>query len=296
MSVVDIAWRAHPYFPLVLLYNRAEAHTRPTAPAAWWPERPGMLAGRDHQAGGTWLAVSREEGRFALVTGFREAAPAPSDAPSRGQLPLDYLASGDEPVAFTRRFMRDKGPYAPFNLIVGNPRQAHYAATRARLPLALTEGLHTVSNGLLDQKWPNTERLGTLFGAYIKAAGGFVTLLDGYPRLRDAQALYGIELPQPEGDELRAADIAAAAFVMLADEHTTDTGLPQTGLPAAEEQRRTAVFVAGGDHGTRSSTVLIMGRDGSLYFEERSFDANGLLCHRVLEEWQQDPAVFGAQV
>ena len=189
--------------------------------------------------------------------------------------------------------MRDKGPYAPFNLIVGNPRQAHYAATRSRLPLALTEGLHTLSNGLLDQRWPQTERLGTLFGAYIKATGGFTTLLDGYPRLRDVQALYACELPMPD-EELRAADIAAAAFVMLADQHTCDAGLPETGLSAVEERRRSAVFVTGGEQGTRSSTVFIMGRDGSLHFEERSFDATGAPCGRVLELWQQDPAVFGA--
>ncbi len=293
MSVVGIAWRAHPYFPLVLLFNRTESQTRATLPAAWWADPADVLAGRDLQGQGSWLALSREGGRFALVTDCRDAAPVPAAAPSRGGLPLAYLASGEDPVVFARRFMRDKGPYAPFNLIVGNPRQAFYAATRARLPLALTEGMHVLSNGLLDQRWPQTERLGTLFGAYIKAAGGFTTLLDGYPRLRDAEALHGCDLPRPD-EELRATDIAAAAFMMLADRHTADTGLPETGLAAAEERRRSAVFVAGGEPGTRSSTVFIMGRDGSLHFEERSFDAAGAPCGTVLEQWQQDPAVFGA--
>jgi uncharacterized protein with NRDE domain len=272
MSVVAIAWRADPYFPLVLLYNRSELHTRPTVPASWQGD---VLAGRDLQAGGSWLAVSRDDGRFALVTNHRDGTPPPADAPSRGNLPLDYLASGDEPVAFTRRFMRDKGPYAPFNLIVAHPRQAHYAATRSRLPLALTEGIHTLSDvGLLDQKSPQGERLGTLFGAYIKAAGGHVTLLDGYPKLRDAQALYGYTLPMPEED-LRASDIAAAAFTMLAD-------------------RQDDVFACGAERGTRSSTVFIMSREGGLHFEERSFNAAGDPTGTVLETWQQDPAVFGA--
>src|SRR5450631_2739199 len=293
MSVVNLAWRAHPDFPLVLLYNRVEAQTRATAPAAWWRDPVELLAGRDLHSQGTWLAVSREGGRFALVTGYREAAPAPAGVPSRGELPLVYLASGEDPVVFARRFMRDKGPYAPFNLIVGNPRQAHYAATRSRLPLALTEGIHTLSNGLLDQRWPQTERLGTLFGAYIKATGGFTTLLDGYPRLRDVQALCGCELPMP-GEELRAGDIAAAAFVMLADRQTAAAGLPETGLGRAEEQRRSAVFVPGGAVGTRSSTVFVMGRDGHLHFEERSFDADGSPCGCVLEQWRHDPAGFGA--
>jgi uncharacterized protein with NRDE domain len=155
--------------------------------------------------------------------------------------------------------------------------------------------MHTVSNGLLDQAWPQSERLGTLFGAYIKAAGGFTTLLDGYPRLSDAEALVGCELPRPD-DELCAADIAAAAFAMLADRHAAAAGLPETRLDRAEEQRRSAVFLAGGEQGTRSSTVFIMGRDGSLHFEERSFDAAGAPCGTVLEQWLQDLAVFGAPV
>lgn len=300
MSIVDIAWRAHPDFPLVLLFNRTEARDRPTAPAQWWTQFPDVLAGTDLQAGGTWLAVSRHDGRFALVTGYREAAAPPGSAgpsdgaPSRGLLPLHYLASGEDPVVYARRYMRDKGPYAPFNLIVGNPRQAHYAATRARLPVALTEGLHTLGNGMLDQRWPQAERLGTWFGAYIKANGGFTTLLDGYPRLIDVQARYGHTLPAPGQQDLRATDIAAAAFIMLADRQTSTDALPATGLPAEEEARRSAVFVAGGAHGTRSSTVFIMGRDGSLHFEERSFDADGSPAGTVLEQWQQDPAVFGA--
>ena len=53
MSIVDIAWRAHPDFPLVLLYNRDEAHERASAPAE---NRRVILA----------AAVRAEVGRGAL--------------------------------------------------------------------------------------------------------------------------------------------------------------------------------------------------------------------------------------
>ena len=54
------------------------------------------------------------------------------------------------------------------------------------------------------------------------------------------------------------------------------------------------MFVAGGPAGTRSSTVLIMGRDGGVHVEERSFDAAGAPSGTVIEQWRQDPGVFGA--
>jgi len=293
MSVISIAWRAHPYFPLILLYNRSERHDRPTAPAAWWPEHDGLLAGRDLAGGGTWLGVNRNDGRFALVTGFRDGTSVPPGTPSRGLLPIEFFASGEDPVVHARRYARNKEPWAPFNLIVGNPRQAHYAATRSRVSLPLTEGIHCLSNGLIDQRWPNTERLDTLFGAYIKKVGGFTTLLDGYPRLADVMAGRDHDLPMPE-DELTPEDLVAASFAMLADRETTTTGLPSTGLDAAEEERRSAVFVQGAEHGTRASSVLVMARDGRVHFEERSFDAGGAPSGSVVERWQQDADVWGA--
>ena len=63
MCLVLFAWQAHPRFPLVLAANRDEFHQRPSAPADFWPDSPGLLAGRDLQAGGTWMGVTRS-GRF----------------------------------------------------------------------------------------------------------------------------------------------------------------------------------------------------------------------------------------
>jgi len=48
----------------------------------------------------------------------------------------------------------------------------------------------------------------------------------------------------------------------------------------------------GKEHGTKSSSVLTMGRDGKVRFEERSFDAAGNESGRVVETWEMDPSVF----
>ena len=64
MCLILVAWRVHPNFPCVVAANRDEYFGRPTAEADWWEDRAGILAGRDLQAGGTWLGMTRT-GRFA---------------------------------------------------------------------------------------------------------------------------------------------------------------------------------------------------------------------------------------
>jgi uncharacterized protein with NRDE domain len=293
MSVIAVAWGAHPDYPLVLLANRDELHTRPSLPAHWWSEAPHCLAGRDQLRGGAWLAVTRD-GRFSAVTGYRDGVPPSAEAPSRGQLPLDYLLAEEDPVVHARRFIRNKGDQAPYNLLLGSPRQLHYAATRSRLPLALTPGIHTVANGLMDEPWPKCTWLNTMLGSYILTYGGFQMLLDGHLVLSKIQ-LHGVDaLPVPAAKTPTPAEIAQAGFCMLADAATYDEDLPDTGIDLDEEERLSACFITGENDGTRSSTVLVMAADGHVRFEEISFDPAGQESGRVVEEWNMDPAVFSA--
>jgi|MDSW01.3.fsa_nt_gb uncharacterized protein with NRDE domain len=76
-----------------LAMNRDESFARPTRPAHWWEDAPDVCAGRDLEAGGTWLGVTTS-GRVALLTNVPgedgDNAPAP-DAPSRGDLVAAFL-------------------------------------------------------------------------------------------------------------------------------------------------------------------------------------------------------------
>ena len=291
MSLIAIAWRAHPDYPLVMLMNHDGPHDRATTQAKWWEESPNCFAGRDELKGGTWLGITRE-GRYAAVTPFRDGKPVDASLPSRGQLPLDYLASEDAPVAHVRQFLRNRDSHPPFNLLVGSTRQAYYAGTNTRLPLALTQGVHTLSNGLLDEKWPKCVHLDGLFGSYLLTHGGFSILLGAYPRLASTTARGAGDLPKPVSGTLSQEDIAAAGFAMLADRTTYASGLPDTGVDEGEEERLSACFVVGKEYGTKSSTVLTMGRNGKVRFEERSFDAAGNESGCVVETWEMDPSVF----
>ena len=56
---------------------------------AAWAEAPWVHAGRDLEAGGTWLGVA-PGGRFAALTNIRDPAQPPGPR-SRGELPAGFL-------------------------------------------------------------------------------------------------------------------------------------------------------------------------------------------------------------
>lgn len=148
MCVAAIAWLAHPRWRLVAIANRDEFHARPTAALARWDN--GILAGRDLEAGGTWLGAS-ESGRFALVTNYRvEGFPKPGLA-SRGGVVTGWLDHGELPGGTAMN---------PFHLIACDEAQAwHVTNQPAPLCQVLSRGLHGVSNGAFDTPWPKTARL-----------------------------------------------------------------------------------------------------------------------------------------
>ena len=116
MCLILVAWRVHPNFPCVVAANRDEFFGRPTAEADWWPGRAGILAGRDLQAGGTWLGVTRG-GRFAALTNFRDPAALVADAPSRGALVTGFLEADWSTGAGLKEIARRGAGCNPFNIL-----------------------------------------------------------------------------------------------------------------------------------------------------------------------------------
>lgn len=166
MCVAAVAWRVHPHWRLVAIANRDEYHDRPAAPLARWDN--GLIAGRDLQAGGTWLGAT-PAGRFALVTNFRAPGfPLPGMA-SRGGLVTGWL----EDASFG-----DVAAMNPFHLIAADSEHAlhltnHPAAARS----VLAPGIHGVSNGAFDQPWPKTRRLTGALAHWLEAGDDDLALL-----------------------------------------------------------------------------------------------------------------------
>ncbi len=243
MCLLVVGWNAHPDYRLVLAGNRDEFHQRPAAALGWWNDGPPILAGRDLKACGTWLGVARD-GRYGVVTNFRDFDPPAAAAPSRGELVPRYLrgvARADQYLAQLASVARG---YGGFNLLLGGPDALHYYSNRGDDgPRVLEPGIYGLSNHWLDTPWPKLTRTRARFAALLS---------DGS---------LGVE-------EL---------FALLGDRTTVgDADLPHTGLPGDWERAVSAPFVVHEQYGTRCSSVVLVKHDGRTVVQERRFDPRGV--------------------
>lgn len=239
MCIALIAHQLHPVYALIIAANRDEFHARPTVAAHWWPED--VLAGKDLVAGGTWLGVHRT-GRVGLLTNYRDGASRDPVARSRGELVVTALLNPRQPQRMLSDLLSTSADYQGFSLIAGTPGQLFCASNRNWLVKRLPKGVSGLSNHFLDSPWPKVER--------------------AKERLRDA-----LREPVVEPEVL---------FDLLRDKtQAPDHELPDTGIGLERERFLSSPFIVGGNYGTRSSTVLLINRQGGVVFVERTFDPQG---------------------
>lgn len=246
MCLIVFAWRCHADYELVLAANRDEFFSRPTAAAGFWAEAPHILAGRDLLKGGTWLGVTRS-GRWGALTNVRAAAPTAAAGRSRGLLVSTFLRGTQSPAAYLARVARWGHRFAGFNLLAGDRSTLAWYSNRSAAWRPLEPGLYGLSNHLLDTPWP---------------------------KVRRAKARLGALLARP--------DVAPEQlWELLADRELPPGELPATGLDPALERALGSIFVAAPGYGTRCSTLLLMGRDGTLRLGERRFAPDGRLLREA---------------
>jgi uncharacterized protein with NRDE domain len=235
MCLIAFRWNPGAQVPLLIAANRDEYYERPTAPLAWW-EGGRILAGRDLQAGGTWMGVN-SEGRCAAITNFRDPRLTKPDRASRGQLPVRFLEGSGKARGFLEGLRDESDRFNPFNLLLCDGRDLLGYQSRDRQVVSFAPGLHAVSNGNFDEAWPKVDRI---------LAG-----LAGSPD--DADSLLAL---------LEDAQLAP------------DERLPKTGIPLEWERALSPVFVRAPGYGTRASTILWLGVDGVSIVEQR-FTSDG---------------------
>jgi hypothetical protein len=128
--------------------NRDELLARPwDPPAAYWPDLPDVVAGRDRTAGGTWMAVRRDGLAAAVLNREGSLGPAPGKR-SRGELPLLAMrhASGAEAAAALAAL--DGAAWRSFNMVVADGGGAFFVRSLGQgrpEAIALSPGVHMVT-------------------------------------------------------------------------------------------------------------------------------------------------------
>jgi uncharacterized protein with NRDE domain len=238
MCLIFIALKNHPKYKLIVAANRDEFYDRKTAPASYWEDHPQILGGRDLQASGTWLGMTKS-GRIGMVTNFRDPKNIHPKAPSRGKLVTDFLLDTSSGEKYLEKIEGHAKKYNGFSLIAGTVDDLYYLTNYREGVIILNSGLFGLSNHLLETPWPKVENGKNRIQLLLKAAS------------------------------VKDEDL----FDILQDEAVSpDEKLPDTGLELPLERAMSAAFIRTSGYGTRCSTVIMVDYSNEVNFMERVFD------------------------
>lgn len=238
MCLIFISIKQHPTYKLILAANRDEFYARKTAAAHFWEDHPHIVGGRDLEASGTWLGMTKS-GKISMLTNYRDVANLKSVAPSRGQLVSDYLVKQTTPDQYLKNIEPAGQQYNGFNLVVGSVDELWYYSNYREGISQLTPGFYGLSNHLLETPWPKVTR--------------------GKEKLAP---ILNQSTIQP--DQLFE--------ILLDDQRADDNRLPQTGLPLDRERALSSMFIKTENYGSRCSTVILVDHNNQVHFTERVYN------------------------
>lgn len=126
MCTVVVLFRPGHDWPVLIAANRDEMLARPwKPPAAHWPDRPGVVAGLDELAGGSWLGVNKEGVVAGVLNRRHSLGPSPGMR-SRGELVLEALDHADAGEAARALAQLESRSYRSFNLVVADNTAAYW--------------------------------------------------------------------------------------------------------------------------------------------------------------------------
>lgn len=236
MCLILFGYKISKKYPLVLIANRDEFYQRPTAPMHFWDNNPSILAGKDLEQGGTWFGIHKN-GRFAALTNYRDPSALRQNAPSRGDIIVDFLESDLPAETFFPSFKKNVERYNGFNLLFGDPETLFWFSNLKNTVEKVTPGIHGLSNRFLDTPWPKVET--------------------GKRKL---------------GNALNHSMTPDSLFSILADQDVPDDALlPDTGMTLEWERLLSPLYIQSETYGTRSSIVMQMNQGENIEVVERTY-------------------------
>lgn len=235
MCLVAFSWKNHSKFPLIIRANRDEFFKRPTQKIHLWES--GFYGGKDLKSGGTWLGVN-PNGRWSLLTNYRDFNQSRKAEISRGKLVQNFLESTKHPFSFLEGIRANQEKYDGFNLLVSDADQLFYYSNFGENIEEVKPGVHGLSNGLLDEPWPKVE----LAKAQMKEKLESHLLPDDLFEILNSTSTFPLET------------------------------LPNTGVSKEMEIGLSPQFIRlGEDYGTVSSTLVLLDEFGKVTLKERTF-------------------------
>ena len=246
MCILFFAIKQHPKYPVIICANRDEFHQRPTQKMHWWPAKQNqqaVLAGKDLQAGGTWLGINKH-GRFSALTNVREPTLFDQQKQSRGGLVIHALANNDK--AINAHLVKSAHNYNGFNLVFGRLEKLRCFNSTTNKQQTLTAGFHSLCNGNLDDIWPKMALGQEQLTHYIQS---------------------NVDYPM---------NINALFNLMQNSQQATLNKLPNTGVPVEWEQRLSSIFIKSPEYGTRTTNIITQDHNGNISVYDRSYNAQGV--------------------
>ncbi|KAK1084310.1 hypothetical protein LTR48_005567 [Friedmanniomyces endolithicus] len=304
---ISLLSTAHPTYPFILLNNRDEFLSRPTARAHWWdPPNQHVLGGRDLQREirGTWLAITKD-GRIANLTNFRDALESDGEESYDGFVrrlvgEVDVKKVGGFTLLFGRLRKPDGEGRVPGLGVLSNRTSSAEGVFRICGELGETQGLSNSHFG--DREWPKVVQGEKLLS---EAISGSISRGEDQEGL--VERLFGVlsvdTLPRPKpGEDFQAFTKQLRNSILIppvggeaaqskpADKIAAADG---TGTPD-----HSGVKVGDGVYGTQKQTVVLVDMRGRVNFIERTLhDGDGGLdsddnkdrrrYEFTIEEWER---------
>lgn len=234
MCLLLIGYKVNTMFPLIIAANRDEFYARQTKNLHFWEDER-IFAGKDVQAGGTWLAV-HQDGRFAAITNIRDPKRMKSDKRSRGLIIMDFLNGSADSLRFMDELVNHCADYQGFNLLIGSEEALYFLNSDEAVVKRLPSGVYGISNASIDTPWPKLMLAKELFAKEVVA-------------------------------ETVTADNLFA--ILKNEQHFPEHSLPKTGVGEDLEKLLSTIFIKSHAYGTRSSAVIMQHVSEKIIFEER---------------------------
>ncbi len=238
MCLILFSLDHHSKYKLVVAANRDEFYQRPTQQADYWAEHPEILAGKDKEAGGTWMGIT-QTGRISMLTNYRDLSNIKQNAPSRGHLVSEFLIKSTSPTDYLAHLESNGTQYNGYNILCGSVDSLYYYGSYQQGVHKVSEGVHGLSNALLDTQWPKVEKGKEELEEILKA------------KTIDPESLFEL---------------------LYDDQIAPENQLPDTDVGLEKEKMLSPVFIKSPEYGSRCSTVVLVDKKGEVLFSERTYN------------------------